>query len=218
MTVPRFTVAVTLVLLAVQTREAPSQPPDRTPVPLVVALDGAEPAFTSAREGVRFDLDGDGVAEQTAWTLPGRLEAFVALDLNRNGRIDGGRELVGAGGFGPPNGFAYLAAEDGIRTKDEHSRRTMRGAPDGVIDAGDLVFDRLVLWTDVNHDGLSQESELQSASYARVTSLDLRSEVAGIADRHGNRLDRRSVATILDRGGGLLLVPMVSVRLAVSVD
>lgn len=184
----------------------------RTPAPLIISLDGSEPEFTLAAAGVRFDLDGDGTREQTAWTIKDRLHSFVATDLNRNGRIDSGRELVG-GAFGPPNGFAYLRAYDGYRTPGELANPQRRGAADGLIDALDVVFSRLIFWTDVNHDGVSQEDELQSASYARVSDIDLRYRTVTTSDAQGNLVIERSVASKRTTDGQLVLVPVSTVRL-----
>jgi hypothetical protein len=49
--------------------------------------------LTSASEGVLFDIDGDGIAEQVAWTEPVSDVAFLALDRDGDGRITSGREL-----------------------------------------------------------------------------------------------------------------------------
>jgi hypothetical protein len=82
--------------------------------PLIVdtARDGYR--LTSVENGVRFDLNADGVAEQVAWTGRDSDDAFLALDRNGNGRIDSGAELFGnhAGAPQPgrqtPNGFEAL--------------------------------------------------------------------------------------------------------------
>ena len=63
--------------------------------PLIVdtARDGYK--LTSVDNGVRFDLNADGVLEQVAWTRRDSDDAFLALDRNGNGRIDDGGELFG---------------------------------------------------------------------------------------------------------------------------
>ena len=63
--------------------------------PLIVdtARDGYR--LTSVDNGVRFDLNADGVPEQVAWTRRDSDDAFLALDRNGNGRIDDGSELFG---------------------------------------------------------------------------------------------------------------------------
>ncbi len=74
--------------------------------PLVVNL-GAGPA-TLGPATTHFDLNADGTPETLA-TL-GAGQAFLARDVNGNGRIDDGREL-----FGPTSGsgFGELSALDG---------------------------------------------------------------------------------------------------------
>ena len=63
--------------------------------PLIVdtARDGYK--LTSVENGVRFDLNADGVPEQVAWTRRDSDDAFLVLDRNGNGRIDDGSELFG---------------------------------------------------------------------------------------------------------------------------
>ena len=58
--------------------------------------------LTSASEGVTFNIDGLGAAEQLAWTRLNSDDAFLVLDRNGNGTIDNGMELFGDITF-PPN-------------------------------------------------------------------------------------------------------------------
>lgn len=97
--------------------------------PLVVNFAGTAAQLASqANQRFSFDLDGDGRAENLPLFASG--SGYLALDLNRNGRIDSGREL-----FGPQTGkgFAELARLD----VDDN----------GWIDANDPDFGRLVVWT-----------------------------------------------------------------------
>lgn len=62
--------------------------------PLLLSLRG-DYRLTSAHDGVQFDIDGDGISEQVAWTARDSDLAFIALDRNGNARIDSGTELFG---------------------------------------------------------------------------------------------------------------------------
>lgn len=114
--------------------------------------------LTSASNGVRFDLDADGVEEQTAWTASGSGLKFLALDVNGNGKIDNGRELFGNYTFkNVAHGFQALGAYDANDFGDGP-------VGDGAIDFLDSVWDDLLLWEDANHDGVSQPQELFSVA------------------------------------------------------
>jgi hypothetical protein len=155
-----------------------------SPVVIDVAGDGFN--LTDAPTGVPFDLDGDGVREQLSWTASGSDDAWLALDRNQNGQIDGGSELFG--NFTPqpsstaPNGFNALAAFD---------RADAGGNSDGWIGAADAVFGRLRLWRDENHDGLSQPAELRSLGEAGISGISTEYRDGGRRDRWGNRFQYR---------------------------
>jgi hypothetical protein len=152
------------------------QRPD--PAPLVVDMAGDGYSLTSVADGVMFDLDGDGVLEQVAWTTAESDEAFLAVDENHNGRIDGGQELVGAWRSGPSNGFAALGASAAYDQGNAYSP--------GTITASDPIFKRLILWVDVNHKGVSEENEMMSVSHAGFTKIFLGYTAVGAPDRSGN--------------------------------
>lgn len=148
--------------------------------PLLVSTSDRPIHLTDAAHGVLFDLDGDGVPEQLSWTLPDSDDAWLALDRDGNGRITNGGELFG--NFSPqpagaaPNGFLALTEYD----LPEHG-----GNNDGVIDRHDAVWAQLRLWTDVNHDGVSQASELRDVGGVLSSiSLDFRQRAR--RDQHGN--------------------------------
>ena len=120
---------------------------------LLVAI-GAEPyTLTSEPDGVWFDINGDGIPDHVAWTKAGSDVAFLALDRNGDGVINDGTELFGNAMVpGVGNGFAALEAlskvQNGILSADN--------APE--------FFKKLLLWTDRNHDGVSQPDEIEPFS------------------------------------------------------
>lgn len=160
---------------------------DPTPLPdgspLLIDLDRQGFALTDLEDGVHFDIDRDGTAEQIAWTVPQSGDAFLVLDRNANGIIDSGRELFGNHSWQPPsevpNGFASLAVFDW---------EAQGGNSDGWITPDDGTFQNLALWTDTNHDGVSQPSELLPLRDSDVLAIKLDYVESRRRDRHGNEI------------------------------
>lgn len=127
----RFALSLTMARSYRETREETvllgnaAQPPRTSKDPLVLNFDGDAAQLHSMR--VSFDLDGDGRQEDVPLLAGNR--GYLALDLNRNGRVDSGKEL-----FGPlsGDGFADLAQYD--------------GDGNGWIDENDPVFNNLRVW------------------------------------------------------------------------
>ncbi|BDW97688.1 hypothetical protein MACH10_33730 [Thalassospira tepidiphila] len=125
--------------------------------PLILDLDGNGIDITSLEDGAKFDIDGDGSLDQTAWVSGG--DALLALDRNGDGEINDGTELFGDQN-GAKDGFAELAKYD-----DNH---------DGVIDESDAVFSSLVLLrADGSQSSLASEG-IKSISLTMITPLDER--------------------------------------------
>jgi hypothetical protein len=163
--------------------------------PIIVDIDGHGFRLTDAKGGVIFDIAGNNHPIQMAWTAPSGGNAFLAIDLNHNGKIDSGKELFG--NFSPqplskePNGFVALAKYD---------TPAFGGNGDGIIDTRDSVFQSLLLWIDKNHDGVSQPEELYTLPQLGVTSVSLSYRESRRVDEFGNEL--RFKGTVNVKGGG----------------
>ena len=151
-----------------------------------------------------IDLNGDGVHtisldnsnstfsirkleqfEKSGWLSP--QDGFIAIDSNNNGRIDDINELFG-GRLG--EGFAKLALLDTNQ--------------DGLINQLDDYFDKLLIWQDVNGDGISQPLELHTLSSLSISELSLKYNNDSFMLENGNIIGETSTATINNNSTALV--------------
>lgn len=157
--------------------------------PILIDVNGDGFQLTDTAHGVNFDFVGNGAFRRTSWTAAGADDAWLALDKNRNGRIDSAREM-----FGNFTAQPRIALEDrnGFLALAEFDKAALGGNGDGVISSQDTVFRNLRLWTDSNHNGISEPSELRSLDESGVETLELDYKASHRNDRYGNEFRYRA--------------------------
>ena len=130
--------------------------------PLIIDLGESGITLTSLEDGVYFDLDNNGFSEKTSWI--GCEDGFLALDVNGNGKIDNGSELFGDR-FMRLNGHRSEFGFEALSDFDENN--------DYQITEEDPIFDDLLVWTDQNHNGNSEEDELFTLIEKNITIISI---------------------------------------------
>ena len=82
-----------------------------------------DPGFrlTSPAAGVAFDIDADGDLEHVSWTEHDAEVAFLAIDVDQDGRITSGKELFGSQTLGETRSGA-----DALNRRFQGTRRTLK--------------------------------------------------------------------------------------------
>ena len=133
--------------------------------PVVLDLDGDGVELTEPGvSGVQFDIDADGVMEETGWV--GADDGLLAIDRNGNGIIDDGLEI------------SYVDDLEGATT-DLEGLVAFDTNGNRMIDAGDADWASFRVWRDVNQNGVSEAGELQTLDQAGIQAISLTRTLTG---------------------------------------
>jgi protein-disulfide isomerase len=160
--------------------------------PIIIDTTGHGYAMTNAEKGVMFEDSPAPPAQKTSWTAGESGNAWLALDLNGNGRIDNIGELFS--NFMPIPGSSKHAA-NGFEALAAYDLPQNGGNGDGIISAADSIYPKLLLWIDKNHNGVSEPNELFTMAQLGVASIDLHYMMAKTSDENGNTFRYRSAMT-----------------------
>ena len=155
--------------------------------PLILDLNGDGVSTIAMSAGVHFDQNNNRFAELSGWVAP--TDGLLVRDLNGNGQIDGGYELFGdntllANGQKAANGFASLSELD-INL-------------DGVVDSIETSAAGVMIWKDVNQNGITDAGELLTLNQAGVSSLATGYTATSTVDAQGNTIGLTGSYTATD--------------------
>ena len=167
--------------------------------PIIIDVSGEGFHLSDAIDGVWFKVFPTQRREyQVAWPLKESRNGWLVLDRNGNGVIDDFSEFFGdlTPQPNPPpgqqrNGFLALRVFD----TPEYG-----GNDDGMISAQDAIYNKLRVWIDDNHDGVSQPEELHTLTSLGIAAISLNYTLSSQIDSNGNIFRYRS--KIRDSAGG----------------
>jgi len=128
-----------------------------SPIILDLGGDGIE-TLSAAESNARFDLDGDGLADDPSWI--GAADAFLYLDRDGNGTMSGAEEISFIDDV--PNAATDLA---GLAAFDTNK--------DGILDDRDARFADFGVWRDSDGDGAVGANETATLATMGIRSINL---------------------------------------------
>ncbi|MGE3320212.1 MAG: hypothetical protein AB7I18_13040 [Candidatus Berkiella sp.] len=130
-----------------------------TVTPVVLDLSGNGIHLTSAANGVQYDMNHDGVKDQSAWIGEGN--GLLVYDADQNQTVSNASEFILAD---------HVA---GAKTDMEALRLGFDSNHDNAFDQKDAAWDLFGIWQDVNKDGVVDNGEYHSLAQMGIASIDL---------------------------------------------
>ena len=127
--------------------------------PIILDLDGNGVTTVAAADSkALYDLDGDGLADDTSWI--GNTEGFLFLDRDGNGTVSNAKE------------FSFIDDVPGA-TSDLAGLKAFDSNKDGRLSSADARFAEFRVWRDADGDGAVDTGEVLSLASAGVASINL---------------------------------------------
>ena len=127
--------------------------------PIILDLDGnGVTTLSAAQSNARYDMDGDGLADDTSWMGTG--EGLLFLDRNGDGKLTDAGE------------FSFIGDVPGA-TSDLAGLRAFDSNGDGILSSTDAKFGDFRIWRDRDGDGVAEDGEIFTLAGASVRSLNL---------------------------------------------
>ncbi len=127
--------------------------------PIILDLDGkGVETLTAAESHSGFDIDGDGIGDDTSWFGPS--DGMLFLDRDGNGTVSDARE------------FNFVNDLVGARS-DLEGLVAFDSNKDGLLSSLDAQFTEFKLWQDLDGNGIAELSEILSLNQAGIFSINL---------------------------------------------
>lgn len=156
----------------------------RDPLAIDLDYDGIETVAINPQAPILFDHDGDGAKTATGW-LKGD-DGWLVRDLDGDGKITSGKELLGVDTEITVAGVTRKATTgfEALRALDTHQE----GDGKNLFDSRDAAFSQLRIWQDKNQNGVTDAGELSTLSALGIVSIQLQETPTNINLVGGNSI------------------------------